>query len=340
MKHRIHYLMSGIITLATFSALPAAEEPKTGGKEPRKEMRVVSPPERERRMMVRRPENAEIEKEMVAFLGVETGPVSPAVSTQLGLQRGTGLVVNHIVPDSPAAGALQQHDILLKLDDQILIETRQLSVLIRNKKEGDEVTLTYLRGGKQTTARVKLGQQEVPKFSLMGEPGEGAFALGLGPNRLEMLAPRGPGNREEVDRLLSIMPRAPGDPMRIHIDRRGGQGLRAMSVNPGNSNLVFSDDEGSLELTIKDGAKALVAKDAKGAELFSGPVNTPEERKAMPPRIRERLEKLEGMHGVTFRTDGDFRGGEVKAIRPRGISFPLSRDREGEPVSRRLPAFF
>ena len=73
--------------------------------------------------------------------------------------------MNHIAPGSPSAGALKPHDILLKLDDQILIEQRQLAVLVRGHKEGDEITLTYLRAGKQATAKVKLAKHDVPKMT-------------------------------------------------------------------------------------------------------------------------------------------------------------------------------
>ncbi len=351
MKQRIHYLMSAAGLLAGFAVSRAAEESKPAvKKEGQKEMRVMSAPERGQRMLHRK-ERGEIEKETVAFLGVETGPVSPAVSTQLGLQRGTGLVVNHLVPQSPAAAVLQQHDILLQLDDQILIETRQLAVLIRNKKEGDEITLTYLRGGTKASVKVKLGKHEVPKFSLEFAPAAGAFALGFGPERFEMFVPRADGGREEVDRVLSLLQRGPGAPdgppgfvpraPRIRVGHDGEPGVRSISVNTRNSNLVYSDDDGSLDLTIKDGVKRLVAKDAKGTEIFSGPVTTPEERDALPDGVRERLDKLERMQDVTFHTDGDFRGAEATVVRPRGIALPLPPPPpKSAPLPRRASVLF
>jgi hypothetical protein len=146
------------------------------------------------------------------------------------------------------------------------------------------------------------------------------------------------GERAEVDHLLSMMQRTPnGDPVRIQIDRHAAPGFRAMAVHTGNSNLVFSDDDGSLELTMKDGSKTLVAKNAKGEQLFSGAVNTPEERKAMPAEVRARLEKLEDMHDITFHTDGEFQGAETKVIRPRGIMLP--RQPFG-PGTSQIPAFY
>jgi hypothetical protein len=56
------------------------------------------------------------------------------------------------------------------LDDQILIDVRQLMVLVRNRKEGDEVTFTYLRGGAKATAKVRLLAQDMPKYPYGGMP--------------------------------------------------------------------------------------------------------------------------------------------------------------------------
>jgi hypothetical protein len=316
-------------------ALFAAEE-KAPVKEERKELRVITGPAAERRVIVREGErHPKPEMEKAAFLGVEVSPVPAALSAQLGLARGTGLVVGHVAPKSPASGVLQEHDILLKLDDQILIEARQLAVLVRSRKEGEEVGITYLRGGQKATAKVKLALHEVPKFSWHEGPGGGLPGV-PGVGRIEVM--RGDPSvppRAEVDRILGLLERpAHGDPVRIQIERREGPGIRAMSINTANSNLVFSDDEGSLELTSKDGGKSLVAKDAKGTTVFSGPVSTPEERKALPSPLRERLERLEGMREMTFKTDGDFQGAEVRTVRPlgRSISAPPVA-----PAPKRMP---
>jgi hypothetical protein len=339
MKITITYLIAAAGLSVALPGTRAAED-QPAPREEKKQLRVLTP---ERRGMIQRERerNEPVEKETVAFLGVETSPVSATTGVQLGLPRGTGLVVSHVLANSPAASVLKEHDILLRLDDQILIETRQLLVLIRNHKEGDDVTLTYLRGGQKATASLKLGKTEVPKTTTMFGPGMLPFGGAPGTNRFEYFVP-GPGvdgERAGVDHLLSMMQRSPsGEPIRIQIDRNLRPGFRAMTVHTGNSNIVFSDDEGSLELTTKDGAKTLVAKNAKGDELFSGPVNTPEERQAMPPGVRGRLEKLEGMHDMTFHTDEDFKGTEMKMIHPRGINLPVPREQPQQPPPQ--PAFY
>jgi hypothetical protein len=53
------------------------------------------------------------------------------------------------------------------------------------------------------------------------------------------------------------------------------------------------DDKGDLELKSDDGKRFLTAKDAQGKQVFSGPVNTPEDLKKVPADVLPRLEKLE-----------------------------------------------
>jgi hypothetical protein len=351
MKTWIHCLAPAAALMLALPATRAADDEKPQPKDKKSQMRVLGGPEAGRRTFGQRGGEM-MEKENVPFLGVEASPAPAALASQLGLARGTGLVIGHVAPKSPADGVLQQHDILLKLDDQILIEPHQLSVLIRNHKEGDEVTLTYVRAGKQATARVKLAVHEVPKMSALDGASTRTFRYETGPGdgRFDMRVARPDQlEGEEWNRVLSLLQRSGGapdgppgyvpPPARIRIDHGSGPGFRAMSINTNNSNLSYSDDEGSLDLTMKDGVKTLVAKDARGEQLFSGPVTTPEERNALPPPVRERLEKLEGMHDVTFRTDGDFKGGEMKIMPfpPREISMPNA---PREPQRRPSSLFF
>src|SRR5437868_14350361 len=108
------------------------------------------------------------------FLGVETSQVPTVVSEQLGLSKGLGLVVEYVLPDSPAASAgIQQNDILKMLNDQILIEPSQLRKLLQTFSDGTDVTLTILRKGQEQKITVKLAKKEVPRHHAMmpGMPG-------------------------------------------------------------------------------------------------------------------------------------------------------------------------
>jgi hypothetical protein len=280
-------------------------------------------PKEERRVIVRQVGKAG-EKEKVPFIGVMTEAVPASLASQLGLAEGTGLVVKQVVSGSPAAAVLKTHDILLKLDEQLLMDMRQLSVLLRMRKENDEITLTYLRGGKQATAKVKLGVQEVPKLAMR--------AAGTEPMSSLHIDPQG-GGRQEVDRILSLIDerRLSGRPT------DGGPDVRVITMNTANSTMVLSDDLGSMEITAKDGKKTLVAKDAKGAVIFDGPITTPEERKALPPAVAERLGKLEDLKEFEFKTGEDFKGSEVKIMPTPGQK--MSSPSTGRAPSRVTPSF-
>jgi hypothetical protein len=359
MKTNLRLLLSTAAASAVLPVLAADAKPEDAKKDPqlRKEIRVITTTSGERapgsfggpngpgpRPMM--PHVAPMEMEPVTFLGVETSPVSATLVAQLSLAEGSGLVVNQVMPKSPAAGVLKPHDILLKLDDQILIEQRQLAVLIRNHKDGDEVTLTFLRAGKQATAKVKLAKHDAPKVTMMfshatsgGLPetlsgGGGSFELQVSP-------PSAWRNDEEVNRVLSMIDAGGGlKPHRMEVLRGSGAGDRSVSVtvNTGNSRIISEDESGSLELTINQGKKELVAKNAKGEQLFAGPVNTPEERKALSAEVRARLEKIEDMKQFSFKTDGDFQGAETKVIRPRGQGISLPR--EAAPAARPPSTWF
>lgn len=335
MKHRIHILVTAAAFAAAVPGWAASASASSStttqagaaqaseGKATKQELRVLSSTVAERRPSTHRLEV----REMVTFLGVETGPVSATLSAQLDLQPGTGLVVNNVVPGSPAESVLRQHDILQKFDDQLLVESRQLAVLVQGKKEGDEVALTYLRGGKPQTAMVKLGKQEAPKVMLLGRSDlSRVYALGGG--NIEMLeeATKFGGEQQSVDRLLALVPRdSSPPPTRFRFESKPGEAFSASRVYSAESNLVFSDDAGSLKVVTGEGKRTLVATDGKGTEIFSGPINTPEERAKIPAELRARLEKLESMYDVTFKTDGDFRGVERRVLRPKGISLPFEQ---------------
>lgn len=263
------------------------------------------------------------ELEKVTFLGVQTEPVGPALQAQLGIAPGTGLAVSSIVPESAAAGVLQAHDVLLKFDDQILVNIDQLSVLVRNRKPGDKVTLTYLRGGKETKGTVTLGEHEMPKRVTMRLEAGGAPGF-----EWHAAAPHiaGAPAAKEADKLLWMMDLGrEGGAKRVIRTERAGDDMVFVSVDTGVGELKLQDEEGVLELIKNKEGKTLVAKDAAGATVFSGPVNTEAERAALPAGLRERLEKLEAMPGVQFRTDKEFKGGEMKILRMPGHEARLQR---------------
>lgn len=279
-------------------------------------------------------------KEPVTFLGVEASPVSETLCAQLGLAEGMGLVVKAVVPGSAAVGVLQPHDILLKMDDQILIETRQLGVLVRQKKVGDEITLTLLRKGKEERVTVKLTQREMPKRAFnYNIPRVPPRPLELGLQGQTGVAPRvSVANGTEVQDVLRVIEDARNSGAQVHVIRRSGTSSTSSAdvaesgvtiVNAAQSKLISTDSDGTLEMTLNEGKKTLVARSLDGKVLFEGPVTTPEEQAKLPESVRARFEKLNSMEGFSFTPDSDFPGARVHTVVPGAtrISLPLPPQR-------------
>jgi hypothetical protein len=214
-------------------------------------------------------------REKVTHLGIGVAPAGPSLAAQLGLAPHTGLVVTEVSPKSPAHEQIKTHDVLLDLDGQLLINPEQFTVLIRNHRAGDEVTLKLIRGGKAETIRVKLTTQEIS------------------------IDPRGP----------RPMPAHPAVNFRGGIPIPGQPPLieRQTEVNrrdfPSAENtiqerrVVIRDQAGSIELNTNDQGRKVIVKDADGKTLFSGPLNSPADFEAAPASIKPHLQKLKQARG-------------------------------------------
>ncbi|HEU4911742.1 MAG TPA: trypsin-like peptidase domain-containing protein [Actinomycetes bacterium] len=88
---------------------------------------------------------------------IDTGTATHAllgVSVQ-DTQRGAGIA--QVAPDGAADGALRAGDVITKVGDRRIDSADALIAAIRSQRPGDEVTLTYVRGGQEQTVTVTLG---------------------------------------------------------------------------------------------------------------------------------------------------------------------------------------
>ena len=318
--------LKSITTIVIITLLPIAGFAQPSPPAPPIPPTPPSPPER----------HEKLPKVPVTFLGVETSEVPNVVSEQLGLAKGFGLVVDYVVPDSPAAAAgVQQNDIIKTLNDQILTESDQLAKLIRSYSEGTTVTLTLLRKGKEEKIRVTLTKKEVPQRPDFG-PGRhrhssfpfGEHSLGdfgmselkeqmdtlknqLGNEKQGIIHDAVLKAREQVMRAREQSERARDEARRvagqITISKNEDGGLKKTTIDIGRAQIVFSDDKGELRIEKVDGKKVLTAKDPQGLLLFSGPVETREELDKLPADVRQRYEKLQqnDLPGVAPQSDVD-----------------------------------
>jgi hypothetical protein len=259
----------------------------------------------------------------VAWLGISTEEVSEALSSQLGLKEGQGLVVTYVAKDSPAAKAgIQKNDVLVDLEGQWLLSPGQLRKLVRMQKEGDSVNLNLFRGGKKQSVSPVLGKK-TEHFGLIPPiPPIPPIALDMG------------GLDQELSQLKNLHgDHSPVDEkqIRIEIRRATEQARRAVeqalrqssgaswSFSTGDKDLmalarggldidkgaaitvrkagnkvktvVTSDDTGSYVI-VADPKKRLIAHDKQGKLLFDGEIETPEQQKKVPSAVWEKVKPM------------------------------------------------
>jgi len=236
------------------------------------------------------------------FLGVATGPLDPTLRTQLGIPRGTGITIHHVDRNSPAGKVVQEHDIVTKFNDQILVSHEQLAVLVENSKPGDSVSLTIIRGGKEQAVTVTLAEHEVPVRP------EGFPNMGFQP----WMVP-GPGHEfgQSTDARIS---RADAIARGWHASSHGpaqgragtrstGAGASAGDPNQRSSsrdtrssgfvrNSTWVQDQVTLNLIENPEGRNLTVTDA-GKEVFRGPVNSDEEKAKVPAPYQDAFKRLE-----------------------------------------------
>jgi hypothetical protein len=263
------------------------------------------------------------------FLGIATSPVPPVLASQLNLPEGFGLVVEEIVPDSPAATAgVQKNDVLKLFNDQQLTEPGQLAKLVQAAGRDTEVTLTVMRKGQEQKLRVKISETTRPEQRGLPQIEEWArrFGRDLDSARGE-LPPLDDMRRGIEEKLRAVTEEAkraeekirdmvrraeegakrleeprrtpdaetPATPVRPRLRRDPQRGDESRNENFSThvtAKMVMKDESGEIQITETDGHRVLVAKDPKGVETFNGPIDTEEQMKALPDELRKKVESM------------------------------------------------
>jgi hypothetical protein len=203
-----------------------------------------------------------------ACLGVGVESPGEALRSQLKLPEGAGLVVNYVDDQGPSKEVVHKHDVLQKLDDQILVNSEQLVTLVRMHAPDETVSLTLIREARSVTVQVKLATKK----------NDEARAL----NFLKAA--------QSDDALLSVYTTAKdqGIPVlkdvpiinKLYVNRVDSEQLKSRPI-------TFND--GDL-LACIDGSGNLLAIDVKtGNVIFHGPITTEEQWKNAPQLVRDKL---------------------------------------------------
>jgi hypothetical protein len=276
------------------------------------------------------------EAKKVPFIGVVTSPLGEQVRAQTNLTEDVGLSVDVVSPDSPAAKAgLKAHDILAKYDDQLLCAAVQLSALVKRTGTGNKATLTVLRGGKELPIEVIVGEHaaqatfKVEGVNMNFTPlVQGAIVAGqpLAPEVIKLIeemgsktggavfggqygfavpapgvdAPVLPQSSGPNDTLLQLQSNQiqPNQVRQTQIQRN----QRIVLVNPNvqsqsQSVSIVANDDGRVELREVNGKRTVTILDKSGAQQYTGPLDSKEDREKIPTALRGRVEQAEASAG-------------------------------------------
>ncbi len=147
----------------------------------------------------------------VVFLGVEVIPVNSVIAEQLNVGSGAGVLVNSVIPGSPAESAgLKRGDVIIALNNSRVKDIETFKDILADFKPGEVIRIIYVRDGKKDSTRVELAEAgQLEDTEADKGPGNSDWGASL--------APLSPSLRESFD--------IPGE-----ID-----GIMILSVTPGGS---------------------------------------------------------------------------------------------------------
>ncbi len=235
---------------------------------------------------------AQTEEELEAYLGVYVSTIHPATAAQLDIDPDVGLVVERIDADSPADKAgIQEYDILLKFDDQILVGTKQIGVLVRSKNPEESVVVTLLRKGQSQEANIILGSRPKHQSKIWKWEGSHDFHLPLksfgnvdgnieykfNPEELKKWSQRMEENIEKArERIHRLKPNTNNE----------NQSASRIMMEIGNRAIKYEDLTSSLDYNKRGNSRTLTIRDKNGTPVYEGPLNEDGDFEKIPLEYR------------------------------------------------------
>lgn len=104
-----------------------------------------------------------------SYLGVQMQEISKENYTKYGLREVSGVGVEKVIENSPAAQAgLVNGDVIVKFDGEDIQSIRKLSRLINEVAPDHQAKITVLRGGSEREISATIGKRSVPTFQESG----------------------------------------------------------------------------------------------------------------------------------------------------------------------------
>lgn len=103
------------------------------------------------------------------WVGIFCVPASPELRAHLNLPNGKGVMIQHVVKETPAAKAgLKQYDVLLRAGDVELSNVSDLAKAVRDAGR-HELKIELIQGGKPKTVMVTPTERKVTGLRVRGE---------------------------------------------------------------------------------------------------------------------------------------------------------------------------
>ena len=270
------------------------------------------------------------------YLGVQAEPLDFESADLLLLPHGTGLNVLGVPAGGPAAAAgLEPGDVMLRFNDQVLINPAQLAVLIRTRDAGERVTLTVLRDGEELELAAELGTASVPALGPGGMPMQQGWQVQPMPIERKGRVELEPVPFEEFDlqdhmaeieariqqhqeQLLRMIAEIEGQELNIReqheqLQQRLREQIREQA-QPGQRfnaqrNMQFNDGEHQITLSGGDeGWQTLKVTDRAGQVIYDGEYpQTDEQWQQVPDAVRGKVRDMAENNPLEIR---------VRPIRP------------------------
>jgi hypothetical protein len=244
------------------------------------------------------------------WIGVESQPVMPVLRVHLNLPENQGIVVNSVLPDSPAAKAgIEQHDILMAAGDVKLSSAQELAKVVTSAKE-TPIKLSIIHAGKPKTIEVTpekspqdilrrrmkqpddMDQIEQWMQSMQGGAG-GAVGGGSGSRRITimhnpLLLPPGVPNQPQLPGNMSISVNRNGDkPANIVVKWND----KEWKINEKELDQLPAEVRPHVERMLRPGP-TMTFPGTMIAEPLAMPMPGPNVKVAVPPTIEQQLEEM------------------------------------------------
>jgi len=230
------------------------------------------------------------------YMGIGVEAPNETLRAQLKLPEGLGLVVNYVDPNGPSKELIHLHDVLEKLDDQLLINGEQFATLVRMHKQGDSVSISVIREARHIQVTIRLGEKETSSANSTNIDLAAAFDSRVAninsdltaaldsrvanvntiasSNNLWNAAKLAPISTSVSDNLFSFARTGP-----VTFDDGT---IVAVLQRAGDQSVLSAFDRGS------------------GKILFTGPVNNDQQWNSVPDDLRQKLATWRGLTGPGF----------------------------------------